>query len=119
MARTDNSTETKETYNGWTNYETWVTKLWMDNDRGSQEHYAELAARVVAESTANEFMSADRVARYDLHKLLKEEFEESNPLCDQANLWADLMNAALSEVNWYEIADSLIDDLPEEKAEEE
>ena len=26
-------------YNGWTNYETWVTKLWMDNDEGSQEWF--------------------------------------------------------------------------------
>ena len=24
-------------YNGWTNYETWAVKLWMDNEEGSYE----------------------------------------------------------------------------------
>ena len=26
-----------ERYNGWTNYETWLVNLWMDNEQGSQE----------------------------------------------------------------------------------
>ena len=25
-------TAEKKTYNGWTNYETWNVKLWLDND---------------------------------------------------------------------------------------
>jgi hypothetical protein len=30
-------------YNGWTNYETWLVNLWMDNDPGSQDYYRETA----------------------------------------------------------------------------
>jgi hypothetical protein len=30
-------------YNGWTNYETWLVKLWLDNDQWSQEAMLELA----------------------------------------------------------------------------
>jgi len=27
-----------ETYNGWTNYQTWAVKLWMDNDEGAYRY---------------------------------------------------------------------------------
>ncbi len=26
-------------YNGWSNYETWNVKLWMDNDEGSYNYW--------------------------------------------------------------------------------
>ena len=29
-------------YSGWTNYETWLVKLWLDNDQWSQEKMLEL-----------------------------------------------------------------------------
>jgi len=30
-----------DTYNGWANYETWLWKLWLDNDQSNQEYWAE------------------------------------------------------------------------------
>jgi len=30
---------TKNEYNGWTNYETWLVKLWQDNDQGELEYW--------------------------------------------------------------------------------
>ena len=33
------------TYNGWRNYETWVTKLWIDNDQSEEEYWLEEAER--------------------------------------------------------------------------
>ena len=33
-------------YNGWNNYETWVTALWIDNDYNSYLYRCELIERV-------------------------------------------------------------------------
>lgn len=90
-------TNEKKTYNGWTNYETWATKLWMDNDQSSYNYFNEMA------------QETEDV--YTLSEQIKEHFEENNPLNEmQASVYHDLMSAALSEVNWHEIAESLKDD---------
>ena len=91
-------------YNGWTNYETWVVKLWMDNDQGTYDYFREIVTLLpdvrpgVAKLTA-------------LVDWLKEHHEEQVP--DLEGFAADLLNAAMSEVNWHEIAASLIDDMVE------
>ncbi len=33
--------DNEKRYNGWTNYETWVTALWLDNDRATQCYWRE------------------------------------------------------------------------------
>ena len=39
-------------YNGWNNYETWVTALWIDNDYGTYQHRCELVEQVKNEQEA-------------------------------------------------------------------
>jgi hypothetical protein len=89
-------------YNGWTNYETWVTALWIDNDQSSYYHRCSLAELVKKEHHEQ----SDRVGC--LATSLKDWIEEMNPLADQANLFCDLLNAALSDVDWYEIAENFL-----------
>lgn len=36
-----------ETYNGWTNRETWAVALWINNDQGAQESVFELVRELV------------------------------------------------------------------------
>lgn len=48
-----------------------------------------------------------------LSDMLKDEHAEALPDLG-ATVWADLLGAAMSEVNWYEIAEHLIADLPKE-----
>ena len=36
-----------------------------------------------------------------------------NPLADQASFWADLLNAALSEIDWHEVAEHYLSDIEE------
>jgi hypothetical protein len=90
------------TYNGWTNYETWVTALWIDNDRSSYDYRNELADQAKKEHKEER----DRIGC--LATSLKDWIEELNPLAGEANLFCDLLNAALSEVDWHEIAENFL-----------
>jgi hypothetical protein len=92
-------------FNGWTNYETWCVHLWLTNDEASYNPSREIA---------RESEDAGEAAQ-----ALKEFVEDANPYGDEANLYTDLLNAALSPVNWYEIAEALREDPPQEPQEPE
>ena len=98
-------------YNGWTNYETWLVSLWADNDEPSYRHHQRLAQQIWDDSEADSTFSREEHATLDLAKSLRTETEDANPFADQPSLWADLMGAALAEVNWHEIAEQLIQDV--------
>lgn len=107
-------------YNGWTNYETWVVKLWLDNDQGSYDYWREQAIDcwdVAEDKSPNQFMNRADNAKVMLADCLKAEHDDQSdhPVFKAADgsVYADLLNAALSEVNWYEIAQSLLDDSTE------
>lgn len=83
-------------YNGWSNYETWCVAMWISNDRSQYDYWNE--------------MSADAKGSDDpplaLAEFLKEQFNDNRP--ELTGCWADLLGAALSEVNWFEIAEDLL-----------
>lgn len=89
---------TRTDYNGWTNYETWVVNLWIDNEEGSYTYWREVAAE------------ATDIA--ELSGALKDYHEEALP--EVEGFAADLLGAAMSEVNWDEIAAHLIEEVAEE-----
>lgn len=101
---------TDTTYNGWTNYETWNCKLWIDNDQGTQEYWRE-RARVV-ELIENEYMDEPRRKVHALADELEESFEEEAEahFGAMAGFLVDIMNAALNRVNWIEIAEKLLEE---------
>ena len=95
-----------DTYNGYTNYETWVVNLWMDND-GFAEECREMAARCVRDA-AGEFCP-DGAAIRALADELKEQHESHMHLvCKVPGVFGDLLNGAMSSVNWAEIARNYI-----------
>jgi hypothetical protein len=101
-----------KTYNGWTNYETWLVKLWIDNDEGSQNYWQEEAQRVYDDAEADDTFTKAENAALELDDILKawhEEIAEQSGVPNNGFV-ADLFNAAMSEVNWHEIAASLIED---------
>jgi hypothetical protein len=91
------------TCNGWTNYETWNCKLWIDND-GSNEYWEEQARELVERDPDN--------AVYQLSENMKDEFEENAPDLG-ASFFSDILSAALHSVNWYEIAKHIVEDVKE------
>ena len=106
-----------DTYNGWANYETWAVKLWLDNDHGTYLYWQEVARETFDEAedhpTLKTIARPDN-ARYRLSERLKEEIGDQSPLVGEASLYSDLLSAAISEVNWDEIANALLEDNVEE-----
>ena len=93
-------------YNGWTNYETWVTKLWMDNDQGSYDYWQERTAELVGTEMPK--------PAHPLAQELRDTHEEALP--ELQGFASDLLRGAFSEINWYEIAESLIEDYQAENS---
>lgn len=93
-----------KTYNGWSNYETWAVKLWLDNAQGTAEDMEALAR-------------SNNGDEYRMSQAVKSYVEDMMPDLG-ASMFADLLNASLSEVDWYEIAESYLEDYDEEEEEE-
>ena len=90
-------------YNGWSNYETWAVALWLGNEEATYKYW-----RMCAQACVRENKEFDQ-AKGSLAAMLRDEFQESAPDLG-ASLWADLLNSALGEVDWYEIAGDLLED---------
>lgn len=100
----------ERTYNGWTNYETWNVKLWMDNDEGSYFYWEEAAQDAFDNADGETGEEKRDNAVGDLSRQIEREIKDAAPDLG-ASTYADLLGTALSEVNWYEIAESLLDDV--------
>ena len=115
-------------YNGWTNYETWNVALWIGNEQGTHERSRELAQEAWDESggpsayakfTGKEIFTRDQNATYLLEKRIKEWVEEEIIPDLGATMASDLLGAALSKVDWREIAENWLSDVDRtEEAEE-
>ncbi len=95
-------------YNGWTNYETWNVKLWLGNDEGVYNYCRETAQEAWDNTEASKHLTHSEEAATVLANSLKAMHEENMP--EVEGVYADLLNAALSEVDWYEIAQAIIED---------
>jgi hypothetical protein len=94
---------TNQKYNGWTNWETWNFKLWLDNSEDSYKAIIYLAEEV-EESEEGPFT------------LSKELESLANDLCEESvrfesGFFADVCNSAIRKVNFYEIAEAYLEEL--------
>ena len=85
--------EKEKGYNGWSNYETWACALWLDNDEG-------LHTEIQEELSLNQ-------DRYKLSKYIKDLVTELSPELP-LSMFSDLLSSAISNIDFYEIAESLI-----------
>ena len=102
----------KKDYNGWTNYETWCVKLWLDNEQSTSEYWSEQAQEQFenAEIRAEKYFSQSEKARFTLADQLKQQITDEQPEMG-ASMYSDLLGAALSEVNWNEIANAFLEEV--------
>jgi len=103
-----------KTYNGYTNYETWAVNLWLDNDQGTYNMVREWAEDAIKQSRHE-----SRRAEGILADMLKDYIQEENPLASDASLFSDLLSVAISEVNFYEIAENALEGMQDEDEETE
>lgn len=98
-----------ETYNGWRNYETWNLALWIDNEQGSYEYWRERARDVYQDAEASKSFTRREQAALDLAHELENEIKENTPTV--SDFYADVLTAAIAEVDWREITEHWIEDV--------
>ena len=97
----------KDGYNGWTNYETWNVALWWGESGMDGYWYGEAESLLdAADEDADDY--EDDVIR-ELADRMKDETTEEMPVV--TGMWADLLMAAISSVNWREIAEGVIEEV--------
>lgn len=105
-------------YNGWTNYETWNWKLWIDNDAGSYHYWQGAAREALADAEPLYDWEDKRAAAVrDLAVQLQEDCESQveDWMPDQASAFADMLSGAIGRIEWREIAESLIDEADDDE----
>ena len=94
-----------EKYNGWANYETWNASLWMDYD---DEYWQERIDELKDEHTDEEEDIDRRAVVGNLADELKSQIDERAPDLG-SGMFADILGAGLSAIDWHEIADHMVD----------
>jgi len=110
-------------YNGWTNYETWNFKLWLDNDQDVHNHIIDEIKKIKAIGYDAE--------TYEVSNFLRSYIDDNMPnlnvstksqsvhgsMSDKNGFYQDILNMALRDINTYEIAESYLEDLKEDEPE--
>jgi hypothetical protein len=97
---------TNETYNGWTNYETWNFNLWF------YDAFTEQAQEIMDECEGDEDEATDKLASYI------EDYADEVLEMPKTGFLADVAGAALRSVNFTEIAEHYINDCEYTKEED-
>ena len=84
----------KYTYNGWTNYETWLACLWLSENEHSYRLL--MSVKDIDDDVYGQAEWLGEQMRMQLD-------QEIAVPC----LWSDLLNAAFSQINWREIVENL------------
>ena len=90
-------------YNGWANYETWLCKLWLDND-GESEYFARYAQSMLDDG--RDACDVIECVAGDIALSFSERAQEN---LEGIGFLTDLMNNALRSVDYREVASSIVE----------
>lgn len=98
-------------YNGWSNYQTWNVKLWIDNEYDEYAYWLERMEELVEEAKEEE----SEVSTSDFADELESFYDDIKnllfPQLDNASsMFTDIFGEAWGQVNWYEIAENMLSD---------
>lgn len=99
-------TTDEQGYHGWKNYETWATALHIDNDE-----YTYNVARQIVRDLLTAEDDETKVAGWKVAEAIKDFVEDTMLAEEVTGLAGDLLGAALSEVDWHEIAVNYLDEV--------
>ena len=101
-------------YNGYENYETWSVHLWLSNEKRMYDLICSFVGHAKqlteVEDDKQSILSRDEQTKIHLAEMIRTVVEEDNPLKDDDGLYRDLLLASLSDVNWFEIARSFLEE---------
>jgi hypothetical protein len=107
----------KNEYNGWTNYETWLVKHWIDSEEGEYLYWKEATEEllgtigIIGRLNLNPSKSARVLADH-----LQDHYEDQAiEAVGSTGLMFDLLGGALDRANWHEIAESIIESVKDEQ----
>lgn len=110
--------ETKDTYNGWKNRETWLYVLWVDNDGGSS-YWEERAQEIYNDTEASQYLTREEETARTLGEELKASIEEQiEGTTGVTGFLADLINTAKDEIDFDEVAEHYMGEIEKEVAHE-
>ena len=99
---------TADTYNGWTNYETWNCALWLDNDYGGYTYWREETIEALRNADGDTLAEKKENAAYTLSQSLETYIKDNAPVT--TGMYADMLSGALDDINYYEIAEHWLSD---------
>ena len=119
-------------YNGWTNYETWNFKLWLDNDETTHKFVISKIKEIRSRFSDNDwkdFITTREKAYKIASDFLRSYIDDNIPtlnistksqsvygsIADKNGFYSDILNSGLRVINTYEIAQSYFEDLELDK----
>lgn len=77
------------------------------NEESEYDYWCEIATSCLKNN------DDEKTAIYSLSKLMKDHYEENNPLSEYTMVYSDIIQWAIACVDWYEIAESFIEHIQE------
>lgn len=92
-------------FEGYANHETWLVKIWIDQERGTHFYWRDRTERFLNAHPKDE-------AKKVLAESIETWIEKLRPEIP-TSVFSDLLTSAIVRVDWLEIAEALIDGAPE------